>query len=117
MNSNGDTPKIKINESRGGDKVKITNIDLATVLMYFGFTLLGPYKSNKKPKRGNRNLTEYHFLKEHPNHEYRFEEVLRDFNNDRLECHPRRLLAESRNLRNLAHDRNSIQPDVVSADD
>lgn len=96
--------KVEITESRGGEVREITDIDLAAVLRYFGFTLL-PAKTSQKSRKRGRKLTVYRFFTEHPEKAHNFDELIQSFNNDQLECRPRALLAESRHLRNMAHHR------------
>lgn len=95
---------VEITESRGGDVLNVTDIDLASVLRYFGFTLIGVDKSATKRRHG-RHLTSYKFQAAHPESAHNVQDIFLKFTNDDLKCSPRKLLAESRNLRNLAHHR------------
>lgn len=101
---------VEITESRGGDVVAITDIDLAAVLRFFGFVLLeaGPAKA-KNRKRG-KPLTEFKFQTAHPDDAYKIDDIFKEYNNDTLKCSPRKLLAESRHLRNLVHQQEVRAP-------
>lgn len=96
---------IEFEDSRGGDIVPVTDIDFAAVLVYMGFKQMPPETTQQKKKKSkkNRNLTEFRFLAEHPEREFTIQKVYVDYINDDLKCSPRRLLSESRALRNLTH--------------
>lgn len=100
---------LEITESRGGEIINVTDIDFAAVLAYLVFRQIPPKEemgeSVKKKPRKRKNLTEFRFEAEHPDRAHKIDEVWAGYINDDLSCAPRRLLAESRNLRNLTHHR------------
>lgn len=97
--------KAEITESRSGEIVTITDIDLASVLRYFGFSLVDSSPSKGKNRKYGKPLTEFRFLAAHPSSEHKLADIIRAYTNDTLSCAPRKLLSESRHLRNLAHQR------------
>lgn len=97
------TGRIQITESRGGDLMKVTDIDFASVLRYFGFTMIEVGQTKATKKRRGKPLTEYTFEVMHPKNEMKMKDLIIRYDNDQLECSPRRLLAEARHLRNRAH--------------
>ncbi len=98
---------IEITETRGGEFVPVTDIDFAAVLAYLGFRQVPPkedYTQKKKKHRG-KQLTKFVFMAEHPDHSHKIDDIWERYINDDLECAPRRLLSEARNLRNVTHHR------------
>lgn len=100
---------IEITETRGGDFISVTDIDFAAVLAYLGFRQVPPTDDattdKKKKRRKGRHLTQFVFVAEHPDRAHKVEEIWERYINDDLECSPRRLLSEARNLRNVTHHR------------